>query len=128
MPETLVETGNRYAMRNLAIAIIGLQLFDIVIHVATDQIEWMRIASNIIIMAWVSALLWGRLSTHVHLVSYGALIAYTLLNALFVARYGVTNPAQDDAPRIVLFILVLFTLGLSMWLIQTHAPKEKLSE
>ena len=107
----------------IALAIVGIQLFDIVIHIVTDQIELMRIASNVIIMTWVSALLLGRSSAHSRLVSYGALIMYAILNTLFVAMYGVTNPAQDGALRIVLFVLVFFTIALSVWMIHVSSKR-----
>ena len=68
-------------------------------------------------MAWVGALLLVRLSAHFNLVSYGALIFYALLNTPFVAIYGLTNPNQDDALRVMLFVLVFFTPGLSVWMI-----------
>lgn len=98
----------------IAIGIVGLQVFDIVIHVATNQIELMRIVSNFVVMTWVGALLLGRSPRNFRLVGYGALTVYALLNILFVAIHGLTNPNQGDALRIVLFILVFFTLGLSI--------------
>ena len=41
---------------------------------------------------------------------------YALLNAIFVALYGVTNPGQNDAPRNMVFLLVFSTLALSPYI------------
>ena len=73
--------------KNIAIAIIGIQLFDIVIHVETDQAEWLRTALNGIIVTWIITLMRGRLPAHVRLTSYSEVIVYILLNMLFIAIY-----------------------------------------
>jgi hypothetical protein len=49
--------------------------------------------------------------------NYGILTAYALLSILFVAIYGITNPNEGDVLRIEPFILMCFTLGLSIWII-----------
>lgn len=77
----------------------------------------MRVASNIAIMAWIGFLLLGMLSAQSRSIGYGALTTYTLLNALFLAIFGVTNPNQGDALRLPLFLLVFLTLGLSIRMI-----------
>jgi hypothetical protein len=101
----------------LGIAIAVVQVFDIVIHVATDQVEIMRIIANLIVLFWVVGVVGGQLRTNLLPTAAGAVGVYLLLNLTFLALEGVTNPAQGDAPRIMLFFLVLLTVGLSGWLV-----------
>jgi hypothetical protein len=102
---------------SLGIAIAIVQIFDVVIHAATDQVEMIRIIANLIILLWAVGVMGGRLRTGFLPMSVGAVGVYLLLNLIFLALEGVTNPAQGDAPRTMLFLLVLLTVGLSGWLV-----------
>lgn len=96
--------------------VVLLQVFDVVVHAATDQIEPLRVAANVLIagsaiVAMVSsAAARGRAFP-------AALGAYLLLNAVFVALAGATNPHQGGAVRWMLFALIATTtvaaLGLA---------------
>ena len=101
------------ASKGLSVGIIGIQLFDIAVHVATDQLEPMRVASNILIMVWVTASLAGRGREHFVPTAVGAIGGYFLLNSLFLATEGLQNAGE---PRTMLFLLVCSTVALSILL------------
>ena len=42
-------TKQKFIMGGVIVMLVVLQLFDIVIHAATDQLEIIRVASNVII-------------------------------------------------------------------------------
>lgn len=97
----------------LGLAIALVQLFDIVIHVATNQVEPLRILSNIIILVWVGFAVLGWLKSQFRPTAVVAVSAYLLLNLIFLALEGVTNEAQGGGLRVMLFGLVFLTVGLS---------------
>jgi hypothetical protein len=101
----------------LGIGIILIQLFDIIIHVATDQAEPIRIASNIIVIGWLVGVLAGWLQGQWRPISFGVIGTYLLLNLIFLAQNGLTNPEQGGALRTMLFLLVGATVGLGAWLV-----------
>ena len=100
----------------LGIGVALVQLFDIAIHAATNQLEPLRIASNLIILLWLALVISGRISARFWQLAAGSIGAYLLLNGIFLVLEGVTNPAQDDALRVMLFLLVFLTVALSAWL------------
>jgi len=100
----------------LSIGIAGVQLFDIIIHVATNQLEPIRVASNVLILLWLGIVASGRIKAQFTGVTGALLGGYLGLNLFFLATAGLTNPEQGDAPRIMLFVLIILTLALSAWL------------
>ena len=98
--------------KGLGIVIILIQLFDIIIHAVTDQLELLRVTSNLIILAWVFVLLSGKLSEKIKSVALGSIGAYLGLNLIFLALEGLTNPNTGE-PRSTLFLLVILTTTLS---------------
>ena len=70
----------------------------------------MRVASNILILVWVTALLAGRVRKHFVPMTAGAIRGYILLNILFLATEGLQNAGE---PRTMLFLLVCSTVALS---------------
>ncbi len=89
-----------------------VQLFDIVIHAATDQLEPLRVTSNLIIIAWLATIAFGRAdgkNVTAALISIGG---YFGLNIIFLALEGLTNPNTGEL-RITLFLLVFLTTALS---------------
>ena len=100
-------------LKFLGVTIILIQLFDIIIHVSTDQIEPIRIASNIVIIVWIIAALIGWLKERFRTISIAAIGTYFVLNAIFLAQNGLTNPEQGGALRTTLFLLVFLTVTLS---------------
>ena len=97
----------------LGVVIILIQLFDIIIHVSTDQAEPIRIASNIVIIVWIIAALADWLKEWYRTISIAAISAYLVLNVIFLVQNGLTNPEQGGALRTTLFLLVFLTVTLS---------------
>ncbi len=102
--------------KGLVGAILLIQVFDIVIHVATNQIEPLRITSNLIIFAWIALIMSGKFIDNLFQTTGVFLFAYLACNGLFLVREGVTNPNQGGQLRVVLFVLVGVTVGLSVML------------
>ena len=100
-------------LKALGIAIALLQLFDIAIHAVTNQLEFLRISSNVIILFWlaVSASEWR--SAKGVLAAISAVGAYFILNLVFLAREGLTNPEQGGGVRVMLLLLVFLTVASS---------------
>ncbi|MDM8521016.1 hypothetical protein QUF64_13285 [Anaerolineales bacterium HSG6] len=99
-------------LKGLGTGIAVIQLFDIAIHAASDQLEPMRVVSNLIILAWVFVLISGKLSKKIKSVALGSIGTYLGLNLIFLALEGLTNP-NTGAPRSMLFLLVILTTALS---------------
>lgn len=97
----------------LVLSLIALQLFDIAIHVGTGQAEAIRILSNVILGVWA---LWSLFGKTTHREGIVPIVAYLSLNGWFLASNGITNPEQDGALRITLFVLVCVSATLAVWL------------
>jgi hypothetical protein len=90
-------------------AFVGIvQGFDVGVHLASGQLEPLRLAASVLIAGWAVAAV-VRADAARGPVLVGAHGAYLLLNAVFVALEGPTNPAQGGAVRWMLFALVLAT-------------------
>ena len=110
----MTKTNNTTTLlKVLGIAIALLQLFDIAIHAATDQLEFLRVSSNVIVLLWlvVSASEWRNAKGV--LAAVGAVGAYLILNLVFLAREGLTNPEQGGGVRVMLLLLVFLTVASS---------------
>lgn len=107
----------------LTVVIALVQVFDIVIHVATDQIEPIRILSNVFIAVWLGIVVSGRLNHLAWRVAGGFVGVYLLLNLVFLATEGLTNPDNGDQFRTMLFVLVGLTLAFSAWLTNKIAKR-----
>lgn len=99
--------------KGFGFAIILIQLFDAAIHIATDQLEPIRITANIIIIVWVIAALTGWIKERFRHTFLAVIGLYLLLNLIFLAQNGLTNPEQGGAVRTTLFFLVFLTVALS---------------
>jgi hypothetical protein len=106
----------------LAWVVILLQVFDVVVHAATDQIEPLRVAANFLVAGSAIVAL-VRSAAARGLAVPTALGAYLLLNAVFVALEGFTNPDQGGAVRWMLFALIAATTvaGLGLAAARTRA-------
>lgn len=93
------------------IALVIVQLFDIAVHIATDQVEPIRIASNVVLAAWA---LWAVFAQLSRPIGWIVIAVFLGLNALFLAQNGLTNPDMGDAPRTPLFVLVGLSALLAM--------------
>lgn len=98
----------------------GWQALDVAVHVATDQIEPIRILSNLLILTSVGTA--RRLPSARHLVLLGGGFAYLALNLVFVAQHGLVNPDTGQM-RGALFAFVIVSLGL-LWLLARRAPPQ----
>jgi len=98
------------------VALVLLQGVDVSVHAAAGQIEPLRVVASVLIAGWAIVAVVRRDAAR-GLVVQAALGAYLLLNAVFVALEGVTNPDQSGAVRWPLFALVAATtvavLGLA---------------
>lgn len=104
-------------MKILLLLLALLQILDILLHGATNQLEPLRVTSNLIILGWLALISSGRFKTR-----RAALLAagsYLALNLIFLALNGVTNPAQGGELRITLFVLVFLSTGLSGFITST---------
>ncbi len=111
-------TSTTSLSKALGIGIAILQVLDIVVHAATDQLEILRVSSNGIILLWLAVVMFGKFNSKVP--ALGSVGAYLLLNIIFLAREGVTNPGQGGGLRVALFLFVIVTTVLSMVLAFTH--------
>ena len=112
--------GQNTQIAVLSVLIALVQVLDIVIHVGNDMVEPIRIVSNISIFVWLGVVVSGRLN-HIspRRLAAGFVGVYLLLNAIFFATEGFTNPDNGDQFRTTLFVLVGVTVSLSVWLANT---------
>lgn len=118
------QTNTTVGLWILGLGIALVQIFDGIIHAAANQLEPIRVAANIIILLWLVAINWGRFKANFLPISFSSIGAYLVLNLIFLAREGLTNPAQGNEPRVMLFLLLILTLILSTWL--TYLRKRRL--
>lgn len=112
----LQNTPKTRVLQILGLGIAGIQVFDLIIHAVTNQLEILRVASNLIILVWLAIMASGRFHTTSLLVAVSSISAYAVLNVMFLAREGVTNVEQGGELRVTLFLLMFLTLTLSMLL------------
>ena len=121
------EKMNSTVSKIIGIVIAILQVFDILIHAAADQLEFLRVTANIIILIWLAIVFFGRLGQVSKAASAGAIGLYLLLNLIFLFQAGFTNPDQGGAPRTMLFILVFLTIVLSTLFTTNHQGSGQIS-
>ncbi len=98
------------------IGIAVIQVLDILLHAATNQLEILRVSSNIIILLWSAIVASGRMNTKFLVPAISAIGLYLILNIIFLAQEGVTNVEQGGEIRGTLFLLMFLTILLSAWL------------
>lgn len=108
----------------LHIAIALVQFFDIAIHAATDQLEPLRVASNVVILLWLVLPASSKISGYKGRTGFASMAVYLLLNGIFLAQAGFTNPAQGGEVRWMLFLLVALTLTLAIWLLSIQRTSQ----
>ena len=111
-------------LRLLGIGIALIQLFDIIIHAATNQIEPLRVSSNIIILLWLAVVASDRFNAKFMQVAVGSIGSYLVLNLIFLILEGVTNPNQGGELRVMLFLLLFLTVGLSSRLTTLYSRRQ----
>ena len=108
----------------LLVALAGVQLIDVVFHIATGQVEVLRlIASAVIVMAAVIARAVPVGSAGITVIVVGAAI-YLVLNVVFLVDAGLVNPVTG-APRIPLFVFIALTLiaAAALVVVRRRAPR-----
>ena len=100
----------------VALAFIGLwQVLDILLHVATNQIEYIRITASIVLFAGALAAMKATRPA-VFLLSCGLL--HLGLNLVFLADRGLTN-STTGALRIPLLGIGIISLAALAWFHRT---------
>ena len=100
--------------------LILVQLADILLHAATHQLEALRVSANLIILIWLTILAFGKVKAKSLSIAIISIAAYLLLNLVFLALNGLTNPEQGGTLRVTLFVLVFITVMLSAWFTHLH--------
>jgi hypothetical protein len=109
----------------IAIGIVIVQLLDIILHAATDQLEPIRVTSNIVILIWLSVLVAYKTDHRYVRTVLAAIGIYLVLNMIFLASEGIYNLEQGGGLRVTLFLLMLLTITLSTSLIYLHSKVTK---
>jgi K+-sensing histidine kinase KdpD len=104
-------------MNSIAIGIAVVQLLDIILHATTDQLEPIRVTSNLVILVWLGVLVVGKINIRFLPAALAAIGTYLLLNMIFLAGEGIYNLEQGGGPRSTLFLLMFLTITLSALLI-----------
>lgn len=99
-------------VRGLAIALVAVQMIDVIIHAATNQLEPIRVLSNMLIILWLALAVSGRFAARFQQTAVGFVGVYILLNAYFLVTQGLTNPTSGQ-PRTALLVLVALTVAIS---------------
>lgn len=97
----------------LIIITILIQLFDVAIHIITDQVELLRIISNGVIIVGLFVALKGIRKFSAILA--GTVAIYLILNIIFLSMEGIRN---DGTIRWVLLLLMAGTILSTLTLIR----------
>lgn len=110
----MLKQNTSWFLRVLGGVIAIVQVFDIFIHVVTNQVEPVRVTSNIIVLLWLTMVfILSAFNANFLKMSIGSIFAYLGLNSIFLILEGVTNAEQGGELRVTLFVLVLLTVALS---------------
>ena len=90
-----------------------VQLLDIALHIATNQVEPLRVTSNLVILGWLAFAGFRQAPSFGSTPALFVVLGYLGLNILFLPREGFTNPNQGGGIRYPLFCLVGLTVILS---------------
>lgn len=112
-------------LKVLGIGIALIQLVDIIIHTATNQLEPIRVLSNVIVLLWLAIVALGRFNAKFLSIAVSSIGLYLILNIIFLTREGLTNIKQGQELRIALLLLASLTTGLSTLL--TYLQNNNLS-
>jgi len=100
-------------VKGLGFGIAIIQLLDIIIHAATNQLEIIRVTSNVIILLWLAFVASGRANIRFRGIAIRSISLYLILNIIFLESEGLTNAEQGGGFRLALFLLMFLTLVLS---------------
>jgi hypothetical protein len=99
-------------------AVIAVQVVDAGLHIATNEVEMLRIMSNALLVVAVS--LGVFLTQSWRSAIWGGATGYLVLNLVFVALFGLENPVTA-AIRMPLFGFVALSLWLTYRVGRLHA-------
>lgn len=102
--------------------IIVIQIVDVFTHALTNQLEMIRVQSNIVIVLWTIFLYLKTSKFSNRLLSTLSISIYLILNFLFIFQFGIINQYSGDY-RIALILFVISTASLSF--IQTNQFKKR---
>lgn len=102
--------------------IIVIQIVDVFTHALTNQLEMIRVQSNIVIVLWTIFLYLKTSKFSKRLLSTLSISIYLILNFLFIFQFGIINQYSGDY-RIALILFVISTASLSF--IQTNQFKKR---
>jgi hypothetical protein len=108
----------------LIISIALIQIFDIILHATTNQLEIIRVVSNFVILVWLGSSALGKSNNKFALIAIGI---YLLLNTVFLLQNGFTNPQQNGELRVMFFVLVILTAILSGIYINSRLRKSAMN-
>ncbi|MEO1071588.1 MAG: hypothetical protein AAFX77_04885 [Pseudomonadota bacterium] len=94
------------------VCLIGLQALDALVHVATGQVEPIRLSASALI--GLGGVLIVGVKARPGLIASLAGMTYLALNLVFLAQHGLVNPATETI-RVPLFVFVMGSLGLLAW-------------
>ncbi|MBX3084869.1 MAG: hypothetical protein KF716_24755 [Anaerolineae bacterium] len=97
----------------IGLGIALVQIVDIILHVATNQAEPIRITSNLAVLVWLAFLAFGKFKQGFRLMTVGFIGVYLALNIAFLAMSGLTNAAQGGGLRVTLLVLIALTVILA---------------
>ena len=101
----------------IGVALALVQVIDIILHVATNQAEPIRIMSNIVILVWLAFAAFGKFKQQgFRLLAVGFMGVYLALNIAFLAVNGLTNTAQGGGLRVTLLVLIVISVALAVLL------------
>lgn len=102
----MVKSMNKGSLGPL-VGIFAVQLFDIIIHLATNQVEPIRlVAIGFVLIALAATRFTGSIFSIGALATAGGV--YLLLNSIFLLDNGLSNPASGE-PRVSLMLIVIST-------------------
>lgn len=104
----------------LGFGIAIIQLLDLIIHAATNQLEIIRVTSNVIILLWLAFVASGKANIRFRGIAIRSISLYLILNIIFLESEGLTNAEPGGGFRVVLFLLMFLTLVLSAALTYIH--------
>lgn len=103
-------------IKALEIGIALIQFLDIALHAATNQLEPMRITSNLIILLWLALMVSEKFKSKYLPIAASSISAYLLLNSVFLVLFSATV-APGGPLRMTLFVLILLTITFSTGLV-----------
>lgn len=104
----------------LGFGIAIIQLLDLIIHAATNQLEIIRVTSNVVILLWLAFVASGKANIRFRGIAIRSISLYLILNIIFLESEGLTNAEPGGGFRVVLFLLMFLTLVLSAALTYIH--------